>query len=96
MTCLFQEGVEPCRQETQIIAIHETLKELKTVLVQIAEQGMAIKAQNENIARHEKHFELIYPRLNLLEVRAEGEKVKVGFIIAASSTLSALLFKFLK
>lgn len=96
--CLFQE--EPCRQEAQIGAIHETLKELKAVLIQIAEQGAFIKALQESDIRHDKAFENLFNRMGTLEVKVEGEKVKVGFMVAAigivSSGVSAFLIKLFK
>lgn len=92
--------MELCRQETQIAAIHETLKELKNVLIQIAEQGVAIKAQYETSARHEKAFEILFPRVTALEVKAEGEKVRIGFIVTfmslACSAVTGLIIKLFK
>lgn len=89
-----------CIQEDAIEEIHDTLKRLLVVLERIAEQGAFIQALQKDAARHDKSFENLFNRVNALEIKTEGEKVKVGFIMAgisaATATFTTLVLKFWK
>jgi len=87
---------DPCKQEDKIGAIHSTLERLEdgnerllSVLERIAEQGAFIKGLQESSARHDKAFENLFTRVNLIEVKSEGEKVKVGVIMTGISVITA-------
>lgn len=86
---------EPCQQERNIgeiqatiVGINKTLDRLSVVLEKIAAQGEQIKTLTTEQAD-------VFKRLNQLEVRAAGERVKVGavvaFISAACSTVVSII-----
>lgn len=81
-----------CHQEDKISNIQytlerfeATLEKLNSVLEKIAEQGATLKSLQEAARRHDKSLENIFHRLGALEVKSEGEKVKVGAIMAGIS-----------
>jgi hypothetical protein len=85
-----------CAQTDKLRNIHDTLERLDDgygrlvgVLERIAEQGAVIQGLVTTIERHDKNFEDIFRRTNALEVRSEGERVKVGYIMAGVSAVVA-------
>lgn len=83
---------EPCRQEDKIDAIHLTLEDLKTsnrelmkLLTLIAEQGAFIKSLQEKSTSQEKDTDNLFNRMRDIEIKVEGNRVKVGFIVTAIS-----------
>lgn len=87
-----------CNQIDKLNGIRDTLERLDDgygrlvgVLERIAEQGAMIQGLVTTIDRHDKSFENIYTRINSLEVKSEGEKVKVGFIMAGISAVVAAI-----
>lgn len=67
------------------------LKEFVAVLQTISKQNEQIVALKATDDRHDKQFENIFPRMNSLEVKAEGEKVRIGFIMAGMATASSII-----
>jgi len=88
---------EPCQQEGAIgkleattHSIGETLKQLSSVLEKIASQGTTIQHLSEG-------QNILFDRVRNMELTAESQKVKVGFVMSlisiVSSAVTAFLFK---
>ena len=89
--------MEPCQQENAIgkleattDAIGKTLERLGTVLEKIASQGTTIQHLSEG-------QNILFDRVRNMELSAESQKVKVGFVMSlisiVSSAVTAFLFK---
>ena len=83
---------EPCTQENRLNMIHSTLADLKAsnkelirVLTIIAEQGAFIKALQEKAISQEKDTDVLYSRMRDVEIKVEGDTVKVGFLVTGIS-----------
>jgi len=81
--------MEPCKQESNIGRLNatteqigQTLERLSSVLEQIARQGAVIEqlSNGQNI---------LFERVRDMELHAESEKVKIGFIMAGISAITS-------
>ncbi|HAR43309.1 MAG TPA: hypothetical protein DCS07_11885 [Bdellovibrionales bacterium] len=86
-----------CIQKDKIESIRDTLDRFEAthdrlivVMEKIAFQDATLKSLQESAHRHDKAFENIFNRLGVIEVKSEGEKVKVGAIMAGISAAVAL------
>jgi len=86
---------DPCLQENAIgrleattDAIGKTLERLGTVLEKIAAQGTTI----EHLSQGQ---DLLFNRVREMELSAESQKVKVGFVMAGISAITAAAVTFI-
>jgi len=93
---------EPCKQEDKITAINSTLARLEDgngrvllVLERIAEQGAFIKSLQEQANRQEKDTENLFKRMRDIEITVEGDKVKIGGIVAGVSLFVSAITAFI-
>jgi hypothetical protein len=82
--------MDPCRQESNIDDIKETLRQVAASLVTIAAQGEAIKHLQQDVRDQKTSVDGLYSRVRAIELQPARELSKIK--VAVGSALIGAIF----
>ena len=86
---------EPCRQENAIGQLEATTKAIEKTLDRLGDVLEKIASQGTKVDHLEVGQGIIFERLRDMELTAQSEKVKVGFIMAGISAIVSTTVAFI-